>query len=96
MNIMDLIDKNKKNIIEVAKKYNIEKVKVSALTKKGKKFKDKDIKLLISFNGENTLYDLLSFKKEVNDILKRNIDVSTIESIHPDLRKHINETIEIL
>ncbi len=53
------------------------------------KKKNSDIDLLVEFNGEKTLFDLVRLKDSLKKKLGRKIDVLTYDSIHPSLRKSI-------
>ncbi len=58
---------------------------------------ESDIDILIEFEGNKTLLDLVDLKIELEDRLKRKVDVLTFNSIHPLLRDSIlNNQIVIL
>ena len=56
-----------------------------------------DIDILIEFKGKKSLLDLAGLKIELEEKLKRKVDVLTYDSLHPLLKEHIlAEQVEIL
>lgn len=47
---------------------------------------DSDIDLLIEFTGRKSLFDLVGIKQDLEDVLRRKVDLLTYRSIHPLLK----------
>ena len=52
----------------------------------GKAKPNSDVDLLIEFSGRKSLFDLVGLKLELEDVLKKNVDLLTYRSMHPPLR----------
>ncbi|HEC87084.1 MAG TPA: hypothetical protein ENI49_04370 [Thermoplasmatales archaeon] len=51
--------------------------------------KESDIDLLIEFEGKKSLLDLVELKLELQESLRRDVDVLTYKSLHPLLKEKI-------
>lgn len=96
----------------MTKEINVIKSKVAPLLRKngvvragifgsyarGEQTKDSDIDILIEIRGRKfSLLDLIGLEMELNEILKKKIDLLTYKSINHLLRKRIlNEEIRII
>ncbi len=64
---------------------------------RGEQTKKSDIDLLIKFKGKKTLLGLVKLKQELEDTVKKKVDLVTYRSVHPLLKKEIlNEEVRIL
>ena len=63
---------------------------------RGETTKDSDIDLLIEFEGRKSLLDLVSLKLELQELLKREVDVVTYKSIHPLIGEQILNEQEVI
>ncbi|MCK4929320.1 MAG: nucleotidyltransferase family protein, partial [Methanosarcinales archaeon] len=57
---------------------------------------ESDIDILIEYEGKKSLLNLVSLKFELEDILKRKVDVLTYNSLNPLLRDRILNEQEII
>ncbi len=55
-----------------------------------------DIDILIEFNGKKSLLDLVGLKLELEELLKRDVDVLTYNSLHPLLKDRILREQEVI
>lgn len=96
MSLIRVINDNKKQINKIADKYGVLMIKVFGSVARGEEKLNSDIDLLVKFDEERSLFDLIGFKKELENLLKRKVDVVTEESVHWTLKEHIrNEVVEI-
>jgi predicted nucleotidyltransferase len=91
------IDKYKRLILPVLKKYGVIKASLFGSIVRGDLTKDSDIDILVEFQDDKTLLDLVGLQNELNEKLNRKADVITYNSIHPMLKEHIlSEQVKIL
>ena len=91
------INKYKKLILPVLKKYGVIKASLFGSIVRGEMTKDSDIDILVEFQDDKTLLDLVGLQNELKEELKRKVDVITYNSIHPMLKEQIlSEKVKIL
>jgi len=56
---------------------------------RGEMKKGSDIDILVEFEGEKSLLDLVSLKMELEEVLGRGVDVVEYSTIHPLLKERI-------
>jgi len=79
----------KKKILSVLKLHNVKRAAVFGSFARGEEKEDSDIDILVEFKGEKSLLDLVALKIELENILKRKVDVLTYNSLHPLLKDEI-------
>ena len=57
---------------------------------------DSDIDILVDFKGKKSLLDLVGLKQELEDVLRRKVDVLTYKSLHPLLKDKILSEQEVI
>ncbi|HLD33490.1 MAG TPA: nucleotidyltransferase family protein [Candidatus Nanoarchaeia archaeon] len=86
-----------KKVVPILKKNNVIRAGIFGSYARGEAKKKSDIDLLIRFKGKKSLLDLVHLKLQLEEKLKRKVDVVTYNSVHPLLKKEImKEKIEIL
>ena len=85
----DMIEEIRNKVIDVLKKYGVKRAALFGSMVRGEATKNSDVDLLVEFKGEKSLLDLAGLKLELQDLLKRDVDVITYASIHPLLRERI-------
>jgi len=94
---MDRVEEIKEMILPVLKKYNVKKASLFGSIVRGEYTEKSDIDILVEFEGRKSLLDLAGLKIELEEKLKRKVDVLTYKSIHPLLRdKILAEKVDIL
>jgi len=63
---------------------------------RGELKEDSDIDILVEFNGKKSLLDLVGLKQELEDVLRRKVDVLTYKSLHPLLKDKILSEQEVI
>ncbi|NOR78226.1 MAG: hypothetical protein GQ523_07370 [Methanophagales archaeon] len=92
----DQIDEIKKTLIDVLRKYEVKKAALFGSIVRGEATEESDIDLLIEFEGRKSLLDLAGLKLELQELLRRRVDVLTYKSLHPLLRERILSEQEVI
>jgi len=79
----------KNKIIPILERYEVKKAAVFGSFVRGEQKENSDIDILIEFKGKKSLLDLAGLKIELEDALKRKVDVLTYNSLHPLLKDRI-------
>ena len=87
----------KSAIISVLNRHEVAKAGLFGSHARGTAKKGSDVDVLIRFKGRKTLLDLIRLKQELEDSLRREVDVLTYKSVHPLLRKRVlKEEVRLL
>lgn len=87
----DLLKKHKENIRKIATNHGILSIKVFGSFARGENNIDSDIDLLVELEPKRSLLDMIAMKHELEDLMKRKVDVVTANGISPYLVKQIME-----
>lgn len=90
------IDEIKKILIAVLRKYEVKKAALFGSIVRGEITEDSDIDLLIEFEGRKSLLDFAGLKLELEELLKKRVDVVTYKSLHPLLKDRILSEQEVI
>jgi len=94
---MERIEKIKSEILPVLRKHGVRRASLFGSISRGEETEKSDIDILVEFEGRKSLLDLTELKIELEEKLKRRVDVLTYKSIHPLLRERIlSEKVDIL
>lgn len=94
---IDQIERIKKIIIPILKRNDIVKAGIFGSYARREAKKKSDLDILIRFKGKKSLLDLVHVKHELEDHLKKTVDILTYKSINPLLKKNIlKEEVKIL
>ncbi len=84
-------------MLPILKKYGVRKASLFGSVVRGELKEDSDIDVLVEFEERKSLLDLVGLKIELEERLKREVDVLTYRSLHPLLRERIlEEKVDIL
>lgn len=87
----------KNRIIPVLKKYGVKKAALFGSIVRGESTEDSDIDILVELPDTATLLELAALKIELEEILKKKVDVLTYDSLHHLLKdKILNEQEAVL
>jgi predicted nucleotidyltransferase len=89
MIIDNMIEDMKAKIVPVLKKYEVKKASFFGSIIRGKLKKDSDIDILVELSDELSLFDFIGIKNELEDIVKRKVDLVEYEMIKKPLKKRI-------
>ncbi|MFW9878732.1 MAG: nucleotidyltransferase family protein [Candidatus Thorarchaeota archaeon] len=91
------IDKYKNLIVEILKKHDVKKASLFGSIIREEMTSESDVDILVEFEGNKSLLDLVGLQLELEEKLKLKVDVLTYNSIHPLLKDQIlAEQVEIL
>lgn len=91
------IDQFKKTLIGVLKRHDVKKAALFGSVVRGEATEESDIDLLVEFEGRKSLLDLAGLQLELQEALRKKVDVLTYKSLHPLLKERIlGEQVVIL
>jgi len=90
------VEQIKNTIIEVLKKHGVKRAALFGSVVRGEATKESDVDLLVEFEKGKSLLDLAGLKIEIEELLKRKVDVLTYNSLHPLLKQRILSEQEII
>jgi len=79
----------KNRILPILKEYGIKKASLFGSIVKGESTEDSDIDILVEMPETATLLELSALKIDLENILNKNVDVLTYDSLHHLLRDKI-------
>lgn len=79
----------KKIIVPILKKNDVTKAGIFGSYARGEQKKKSDVDLLIRFKGRKNLLDVIGIKQDLEEKLRKKVDVLTYGSIHPLLKERI-------
>ncbi len=86
----------KRIILKILRKHDVKKAALFGSFARGSTTKKSDVDLLVEFRGVKSLLDLVGLKLELEDVLKKKVDVVTYKSLHPLLKNKILEEQEVI
>jgi len=91
------IEKFKEKVLEKLREHDVKRASLFGSIVREEMTDESDIDILIEFRGTKSLLDLARLKIELEEMLKRKVDVLTYNSLHPLLKDQIlAEQVEIL
>lgn len=90
------IDEIKKMLIKVLREHGVKKAAFFGSIVRGEATERSDIDLLVEFEGRKSLLDLAGLKLELQELLKKKVDVVTYKSLHPLLKEKILSEQEVI
>ena len=86
-----------RKIRPILKRNGVAKAGLFGSYARGEAKKRSDVDILIQFRGRKSLLDLVGLQQELEEKLKKKVDVLTYKSIHPLLKERIlKEEVKIL
>ena len=92
----DPLEELKKTLIDVLRKHDVKKAALFGSIVRGEATDESDIDLLVEFEGRKSLLDLAGLKLDLQEIVRRNVDVLTYKSLHPLLKERILREQEVI
>ena len=90
------IEELKKTLIGVLRKHDVKKAALFGSIVRGEATDESDIGLLVEFEGRKSSLDLAGLKSDLQEIVRRNVDVLTYKSLHPLLKEMILREQEVI
>ncbi len=85
----DIVEKNRKKILVLAKKNGIRNVRVFGSMARNEATSDSDLDLLVELEEGSSGFALGGFLHDVSNLVQRKVDVVTEKSLHPSLREKV-------
>ena len=89
MNVSELVKAKREEILKIAAKHGARKVWVFGSVARGEAGPESDIDLLVDMEPDRSLLDLGGLWSDLNELLGRNVDIVTENSIYWLLRRRI-------
>ena len=79
----------KAKILPILKKNDVVRASIFGSFARGEDKKRSDLDMLVELNKKHSLLDLIGIKFELEDVLKRKVDLLTYGGVNPRLEKYI-------
>lgn len=83
------MDKYTAKIIPILKKYGVSRASLFGSVVRGDTHKNSDVDILVEVPKEKSLFDMMDIQFELEDILKKKVDLVEFKGIKPALRHSI-------
>jgi len=90
--IVEIRDK----VLKPLKENDVKRASLFGSVVRGELTDESDIDILVEFRGRKSLLDLVGLKLELEEVLKRKVDVLTYNSLHPLLKDRILREQEVI
>lgn len=91
----ELIESREK-ILALGKRYGINRIRIFGSVARGEESINSDIDLLINFDEGRSLFDLIGFRNDIEEMLGRKVDVVSENALHWYIKeKVLQEAVEI-
>lgn len=92
----DKANEIRKRATGVLTKYEVKRAALFGSIARGEDTEESDIDMLVEFKGRKSLLDLSGLQLELQEILKRKVDIITYDSLHPLLKGRILSEQEVI
>ena len=86
----------REKILNALKQNDVKHASLFGSVVRGELTDESDIDILVEFKGRKSLLDLVGLKLELEEMLKRKVDVLTYNSLHPLLKDRILREQEVI
>lgn len=86
----------REKILHALKQNDVKRASLFGSVVRGELTDESDIDILVEFKGRKSLLDLVGLKLELEEMLKRKVDVLTYNSLHPLLKDRILREQEVI
>ncbi len=90
------IEQIKRTIVPILQRYDVMRAAIFGSFVRGEMQETSDLDILVDFKGEKSLLDLAGLKIELEELLGREVDVLTYDSLHPLLKENILSEHEVI
>lgn len=92
----NVLQDKRNTILEIANDHGVRNIKVFGSVAKKEDGPNSDLDLLVEFEEGRSLFDLIRFKQEVEELLGVNVDVVTENAMHNSIKDDvINGAIQL-
>ena len=86
----------REKILYALKQNDVKRASLFGSVVRGELTDESDIDILVEFKGRKSLLDLVGLKLELEEMLKRKVDILTYNSLHPLLKDRILHEQEVI
>jgi predicted nucleotidyltransferase len=86
----------KKKIIRLLSRHNPKKIGIFGSYSRNEESKGSDIDILVDFNEQKSILDLIGIEMELAEELNMKVDLLTEGSVHPYLKNYIKKDLQII
>ncbi|MFB4165620.1 nucleotidyltransferase family protein [Alteribacillus sp. JSM 102045] len=87
--MLDDLQEKRDLILKIAEEHGIKNVRVFGSVARSEDGSASDLDLLVDFEEGRSLFDLIRFKQEMENLLKIKVDVVTEKSIHWRIKEDV-------
>ena len=80
---------NQAGLADLCRKHEVRVLKIFGSAAQGQDSSDSDVDLIVEFEGDKSLFDLIGLELELKEFLGRDVDLLTEPSISPYLQDRI-------
>lgn len=80
------LEEVKQRVIPVLKRHDVVHAAIFGSFARGEPGEDSDLDILVEFGSEKSLLDLVALQLELEEALRREVDVLTYRAIHPRIK----------
>ena len=84
-----MVQINEARLAELCRKHDVRRLKIFGSAARGEDRPDSDIDLIVEFEGDKSLFDLIGLELELEEFLGRDVDLLTELSISPYIRDNV-------
>lgn len=96
MSTFDFLLLNKEKIYKISLKNKASNIRVFGSVARGEEKDKSDIDFLVKFDSKSTLFDKINLSEELEELLKRKIDIISDSSIHWYLKETILNEVKYI
>lgn len=96
MNLQELRDNYKPQILAIAAKYGVENIRVFGSTARGDANENSDIDLLVNFSPKIRLQNLIDFDSDLKKLTGRTFDIVSDRALNGVSRKYVMKDLQEL
>ncbi len=86
---MEKLKYDRDTIRLIGRKYGASNIRIFGSVLHADDRPDSDIDLLVDFDPERSLFDLIGLKLELEEFLGKKVDVVTYRGLHPEIADHV-------
>jgi len=91
-----MVQINEARLADICRKHDVRVLKIFGSASRGEDRPDSDVDLIVEFDGDKSLFDLIGLELELEEFLGRTVDLLTEPSISPYLRDRILASASVI
>jgi len=93
---MDPLGPYRSGIQDLCRQYDIDFLAVFGSVARGSASDSSDVDLLVRFSSPVSLFELVRIEREFSELLDRDVDLVTEESLHPYIESNVHDEMTVL